>query len=126
MPIDLAKILPQIDQLAQAIDDTTAAELEASLEHALTVDWFHPGVRVNAEETDYHEGFLAGMVWAIVLARRGAPTIAKLLGIHGSTGLLVAANTWERSYKGDDLEGVAHSLRCLAQLIDDGYYPEVG
>ena len=85
MSIDLATLIPQIDQLAKAIDDTTVDELEASLEHAFTGEGWDPPARVaeqgldNEADREYREGFLAGMVWAIVLARKGAPTVRALM-----------------------------------------------
>lgn len=84
MTIDTATLITQIDQLARAIDDTTCTELEAALEHAFDgEDWSVSDQGLEAgllhDDRNYREGFLAGMVWAVVLARRGSVTMRELV-----------------------------------------------
>lgn len=124
MTVDTTTLRAQIDQLAKAIDDTTAAELEACLEHAFAGDEFDielgPAMAsdVLRTEVDYREGFLAGMVWAIVLHRRGA-TMLGLMRLPNAEVLRQAADIFDRHHP-DDADGISHSLMCLARNYHDG------
>ena len=126
MTIDTPTLIAQIDQLARAIDDTTCAELEAALEHAFSDDVGDMG-RVGdgllSGDQEYREGFLAGMVLAVVLARRGSSRVRELVGLDASSVVNHAADIWEKDY-GEDIEGVAQALRVHADRIDDGTYPQ--
>lgn len=126
MTIDTPTLLAQIDQLARMIDDATAAELEAGLEYAFDETTWPPGkapdhclAGLTTDDKDYREGFLAGMVWAVVLHRRGA-TMLGLMRLPDAEVLRQAADIFERHYP-DDSYKISHTLMCLAREYHDGH-----